>query len=285
MSHCSLHLPIPILRYCTNSSTRLCRIYDTIQDSPTPIPTNDPTTWYAMYIVGVSYNSLETWGDRVQSLRMATCVATGLHLFGQVMLLPGIWREVKWKVFKKIGADRKMRWRYSAFNLLVVQCKVNVYFAALAGAYFISHGWWSYSHTFLIITSAGYLVHTSGLIMLRWAVQKEKFTPVIVFLFLALLIEGILMVQLVKLWPILPFTVDKYFLIREVGSFFCVFNIFLLAACMLTATVCTLNFGGGLQKFVDASASDTGKASKGSGARTETAPAVLKPTGERGLQS
>ncbi|KXS14589.1 hypothetical protein M427DRAFT_339420 [Gonapodya prolifera JEL478] len=177
-------------------------------------------------------------------------------------MLPGIWREVKWKVFKTIGADRSMRWRYSIFTLLVVQVKVNVYFAVVAGCYFISHAWWSYSRTFLIISTTGYVIYTGGLVMLIWAVRREKLAPVVVFLFLALLIEGILVVQLEKLWPIVPFSVDTFFLIRDVGSFFCIFNAILLGSCIATAIACALNFGGGLRKYGDGSSRRVRKGSQ-----------------------
>ncbi|KXS11425.1 hypothetical protein M427DRAFT_47150 [Gonapodya prolifera JEL478] len=199
-------------------------------------------------------SDLIVWSQSIDALQVVTCVACGIHLLGQLAMLRWVWLDIKWNAFKKIGADRALQWRYSAFTFLTVEIKVSIYFALLGGIYLGSHGLWSYSAPFLYASTTIYALYATSLLALFWASRKEYFAPVLAFLVVGVAFEVILVMHLSQLWPIPPsFDQDTFFIVRDVGTFFCVFNIFIVATILATGALCAFNFGRGLRDFVDPS--------------------------------
>ncbi|KXS09765.1 hypothetical protein M427DRAFT_160189 [Gonapodya prolifera JEL478] len=215
----------------------------------------DPTLWYARYLSSVHADSMDfvsAWGHSIDAMQVVACAICAVQLVGQLAMLRWVWLEVKWKAFKKIGADRAMRFRYSAFTFLTVEIKVSIYFAFLAGFYLCSHGVWSYTTPFLDGTVAVYALYAASLLGLSWGSQKEYFAPVVAFLVVGVAFEVVTIMQLATMWPRpATFTYDTFFLVRDAGTFFCIFNIFITGAIIVTGAVCASNFGRGLKEYVD----------------------------------
>ncbi|KAJ3331666.1 hypothetical protein HDU93_009574, partial [Gonapodya sp. JEL0774] len=165
-----------------------------------PLPTqDDPTVWYTPYISKALSPGVDTWKDTVRRYEIATVGVCALELIVQILMVPGVFREVGWKIFRKIGADRSMQKRYTAYAVLVLQIKLSLFFTVGSAFYFLSHGIRideASTPTFLIASAVGYVFHAVGLLVLWWSVYTERLFGLLIFAILTMAYEGILANQL-----------------------------------------------------------------------------------------
>ncbi|KXS10102.1 hypothetical protein M427DRAFT_48746 [Gonapodya prolifera JEL478] len=227
---------------------------------------NSPATgqWYSSLLLKARSPGFDSWDKAVMPFETATAVTSAIQLLGQGLFMPGVWREVGWKAFKKIGADRSMRKRYTAFTLLTLQIKLSIFFSLLASAIFIQHGFSvggsKLTGTFLFGSFAATLLHVVGLLVLLSAIYKERLYAVMVFLVLSMAYEGVMVNQVSALYPADTFTLDRNYLIRGIGTFFFGINILFLVTSVCTTLLCAHNFGHGLRAYVDSSVAAQGGA-------------------------
>ncbi|KXS16399.1 hypothetical protein M427DRAFT_31136 [Gonapodya prolifera JEL478] len=212
----------------------------------------DPTAWYSSYVSKITTHLLTTWAAHIHPVQMATSTACGMQLLGQLVFAGGTWREVKWKSFRKIGADRRMQNRYGAYTLLVLVIKLSAFFAVVAGVYTTTFVTRTSAHPpiFYSLDVAFYFAFTLGLFILLWAVRRENLAGVVVFVVLAVAMDAALILQVSKLYPPPPFPADVNFVFRAMGTFFCIFNIFQSLVCIAVGSVCAYDFGHGLQQLL-----------------------------------
>ncbi|KXS11131.1 hypothetical protein M427DRAFT_36315 [Gonapodya prolifera JEL478] len=198
--------------------------------SPSTPPPSPSSAWYASYLPIALPDNIESWSAMINPLQTATSVMCALQFAGQLALLSGTWREVEWKAFRKVGADRAMQRRYGAYTFLLLQTEISFFFALAAASYSIS-----------------YLVRPVAPPFLAGA---ERTNGVVGFVIVATAMMGVLAAHVFKIFPIPLFTNDVYFLFRDMGTFLCIFHVLLCFSCACTAVVCAQNFGFGLQRLL-----------------------------------
>ncbi|KXS13702.1 hypothetical protein M427DRAFT_362475 [Gonapodya prolifera JEL478] len=231
--------------------------------------TNGTDCWYTPFAIRALSPYLDTWIDSVRGVDVATVVMAGVQLVVQCALAGGVYSEIGWKVFRKMGADRAMKRRYRSFNLLMLLIQLCLYFHIFCALNLTVHNvkvaFEGYgSILFTVLTAVCYVMLVIGLGVLVWSVTREVIEGVIFFVVVAMAFVGVLTNQLSSLWRIDPdFSKDKDFLVRTLASYYATMEFLLVILCTTTSIVCAQNFGHGLKKYINVPSGSRKVASQG----------------------
>lgn len=156
-----------------------------------------------------------------------------------------LWQDFGWQVYKKIGADLQKRRMMLVYQIFVVMLKGNFFFGT------------AFCIAFLILVSdradaefgltiAALPAALIVLFLSAWAVRKEIMSLMI---FCILVLVAGLVYFVYKLTRIFAAsTEDQYRTVRLTLTFFSIFAIICLAATIILAIWCAVNFGKGLKE-------------------------------------
>lgn len=185
-------------------------------------------------------------------LLVAIPVVIGLSAIAYLALAAKLYMEFGWKIYKRIGADVKMKEMYRAYQIFVMLVKVDVFF------------FFGFSVQFLVLvlefrdvefplTIFALCSTVVVLGMSLYGIRKESRLIMGLFIGGLFLGMGYFIFKLVRMYS--PSQSGKYANTRNFLTFFAAVSLSVLCLTIAQSIICYRNFDKGLKRFVDGSMS------------------------------
>ncbi|ORX66421.1 hypothetical protein DL89DRAFT_226585, partial [Linderina pennispora] len=159
-----------------------------------------------------------------------------------------VYHAYGWEIFKRVGADMKIRRMYVAYRLLVLLLKIDFFaFSGFAVTYIILI--LKSSDAEFGITIALFPLTLLVLVLAFWGLRRESAVTMWVFIFCLCGSTAYFVFKCARMYD--PKQEAKYQKQRPMMTYFTIIALFVVAATLFQSVVCLANFGYGLKERIE----------------------------------
>ncbi|KAJ1964918.1 hypothetical protein GGI12_001115 [Dipsacomyces acuminosporus] len=156
-----------------------------------------------------------------------------------------------WEIFKKVGADMKIRRMYIGYRLLVLLLKIDFFvFLGFAVSYIILI--LKSTDPEFAITVALVPVTLLVLVLAFWGLRRESHLTMWTFIFLLCGSTAYFVYKCARMYD--PKQEDKYAKQRPMMTYYTIISLVVMSATLYQSVVCLANFGYGLRERIEMTA-------------------------------
>ncbi|KAJ1945285.1 hypothetical protein FBU59_002351 [Linderina macrospora] len=159
-----------------------------------------------------------------------------------------VYHAFGWEIFKRVGADMKIRRMYVAYRLLVLLLKIDFFaFSGFAVTYIILI--LKSSDAEFGITIALFPLTLMVLLLAFWGLRRESRVTMWVFIFCLCGSTAYFVFKCARMYD--PKQEIKYERQRAMMTYYTIVSLFVVAATLFQSVVCLANFGFGLKERIE----------------------------------
>ena len=173
-------------------------------------------------------------------------LGVGVVFFG--FLAFKLYLEFGWQIYKKIGADPKMKSMYRSYQIFLTILKLDFFFFLAFSIQFVVLVL-NPSDAEFTVTIIALPVTIVVLFLAVYGLKREDRVVMSMFMFGCVLAVAYFIFKLVRMYDVMQS--GKYMYSRNYLTFFASLSLFCVVVTFINAVVCFMNFGKGLQEHIN----------------------------------